>query len=172
MKKDAEIIPINLSNEELEQRLIEETDIDNMKNIINLFNLNIKKKDIVRTAKLNDLQDKVFDQMDKRLTHKADEFSNTDLINYYKTIQESINKADTTLDKVDTPSIQIVQNQLNIHQSDDSAIDRDSRQKVINLVNKFMNLAQQTVDTQFEEMPSNNDEYYEQLTLNFEEDPT
>lgn len=172
MKKDAEIIPINLSNEELEQRLIEETDIDNMKNIINLFNLNIKKKDIVRTAKLNDLQDKVFDQMDKRLTHKADEFSNTDLINYYKTIQESINKADTTLDKVDTPSIQIVQNQLNIHQSDDSAIDRDSRQKVINLVNKFMNLAQQTVDTQFEDIPTNNDEYYEQLTLNFEEDPT
>lgn len=172
MKKDAEIIPINLSNEELEQKLIEETDIDNMKNIINLFNLNIKKKDIVRTAKLNDLQDKVFDQMDKRLTHKADEFSNTDLINYYKTIQESINKADTTLDKVDTPSIQIVQNQLNIHQNDESVIDRDSRQKVINLVNKFMNLAQQTVDTQFEEIHPNDDEYYEQLTLNFEEDPT
>ena len=164
---DKNLLPINLSNEELEQRLIDETDIDNMKNIINLFNLNIKKKDIVRTAKLNDLQDKVYDQMNKRLTHKADEFSNADLLSYYKTIQESINKSDTTLDKVDTPAIQIVQNQLNINQENDE-LSRESKKKVIDLVQKLMNAYNQP-----QTVPNNvvsNDDEYEQLTLQFDED--
>ena len=164
---DKNLLPINLSNEELEQRLIDETDIDNMKNIINLFNLNIKKKDIVRTAKLNDLQDKVYDQMDKRLTHKADEFSNADLLSYYKTIQESINKSDTTLDKVDTPAIQIVQNQLNINQENDE-LSRESKKKVIDLVQKFMSAYNQS-QTVTNNVVSNDDEY-EQLTLQFDED--
>ena len=164
---DKNLLPINLSNEELEQRLIDETDIDNMKNIINLFNLNMKKKDIVRTAKLNDLQDKVYDQMDKRLTHKADEFSNADLLSYYKTIQESINKSDTTLDKVDTPAIQIVQNQLNINQENDE-LSRESKKKVIDLVQKFMSAYNQS-QTVTNNVVSNDDEY-EQLTLQFDED--
>ena len=158
-----DLLPINLSNEELEQKLLEETDIDNIKNIINLFNLNIKKKDIVRTAKLNDLQEKVYNQMDKRLTYKSDEFSNADLLNYYKTIQESINKADTTLDKVDTPSIQIVQNQLNINNSED-VLNKDSRKKIVDLVQKFMKLSEQQP-----EVVNDDEEYYEQLTLNFDE---
>lgn len=164
---DKNLLPINLSNEELEQRLIDETDIDNMKNIINLFNLNIKKKDIVRTVKLNDLQDKVYDQMNKRLTQKADEFSNADLLSYYKTIQESINKSDTTLDKVDTPAIQIVQNQLNINQENDE-LSRESKKKVIDLVQRFMDAYNQP-----QTVPNNvvsNDDEYEQLTLQFDED--
>ena len=164
---DKNLLPINLSNEELEQRLIDETDIDNMKNIINLFNLNIKKKDIVRTVKLNDLQDKVYDQMNKRLTQKADEFSNADLLSYYKTIQESINKSDTTLDKVDTPAIQIVQNQLNINQENDE-LSRESKKKVIDLVQKFMSAYNQP-QTVSNNVVSNDDEY-EQLTLQFDED--
>lgn len=165
-KETIKSLPVNLTNEELEKKLFEETDIDSMKNIINLFNLNIKKKDIVRTARLNDLQDKIYDQMDKRISLKSDEFSNVDLLNYYKTIQESINKADTTLDKVDTPSIQIVQNQLNIQQKD-SSLDRDSRLKVVDLVNKFMKMSSQNEVVQDVDAE---EDYYEQLELNFDED--
>lgn len=165
-KETIKSLPVNLTNEELEKKLFEETDIDSMKNIINLFNLNIKKKDIVRTARLNDLQDKIYDQMDKRISLKSDEFSNADLLNYYKTIQESINKADTTLDKVDTPSIQIVQNQLNIQQKD-SSLDRDSRLKVVDLVNKFMKMSSQNEVVQDVDAE---EDYYEQLELNFDED--
>lgn len=165
-KETIKSLPVNLTNEELEKKLFDETDIDSMKNIINLFNLNIKKKDIVRTARLNDLQDKIYDQMDKRISLKSDEFSNADLLNYYKTIQESINKADTTLDKVDTPSIQIVQNQLNIQQKD-SSLDRDSRLKVVDLVNKFMKMSSQNEVVQDVDAE---EDYYEQLELNFDED--
>lgn len=171
MNKDntEEILTLTTSNEELEKKLFEETDLNNIKNIINLFNLNIKKKDIVRTAKLNELQDKVYDQIDKRITLKPDEFSNSDLLSYFKTIQESINKADTSLDKVDTPSIQIIQNQLNI-KDDGTNISRDSRLRIVELVNKFMNMNSNEDVVDIKSTDVSDDDYYEQLTLNFDED--
>lgn len=162
------LLPITTSEEELEKSLLEETDVDNIKNIINLFNLNIKKKDIIRTAKLNELQDKVYNQMDKRLSQKADEFSNADLLTYFKTIQDTINKADTTLDKVDTPSIQIVQNQLNISEPEDK-LSRESRDKITNVVQKILQSmnSENTIEADYSEVQ---DDDYEQLTLNFEEE--
>lgn len=159
------LLPANLSNAELEEKLIEETDIDNIKNIINLFNLNIRKKDIVRTSKLNDLQDKICNQIDKRLTNKSDEFSNSDLINYFKVIQETINKSDTTLNKVDTPSIQIVQNQLNVS-SENSDLDKDSRQRISNAVQKFLNMYSKNEEINY--IDKEEDEF-KQLEFSFDE---
>lgn len=165
-----ELLTIETPEEELESKLLAETDIDNVKNIINLFNLSIKKKDIIRTAKLNDLQDKVYNQIDKRLTLKADEFSNSDLLSYFKVIQETINKADTTLNKVDTPSIQITQNQLNINSSEEP-LTRESKEKISNLVKKFIQMSEEpnVVDTTYVE-EDEEDEEYEQLTLKFDEE--
>lgn len=168
--KDNTLIPINTPEEELEKKLFEETDLDNMKNIISLFNLNIKKKDIIRTAKLNDLQDKVYNQIDKRLTSKADEFSNADLLNYFKTIQETINKADTSLDAVDTPSIQIIQNQLNVvNTQEEDKLSRESREKISAVVQQVLkNLKNsQVVDAEVTEVKDADEELYEQLTMNF-----
>lgn len=165
------LLPITMSDEELEEALIKETDVDNIKNIINLFNLNIKKKDIVRTAKLNDLQNKVYNQIDKRLTYKADEFSNSDLLNYFKTIQETINKSDTSLDKVDTPAIQIIQNQLNVSSEDSSLLNLESRQKISDIVQKFLALTKEekeSIDIPYQEINDNED--YEQLELSFDEE--
>lgn len=168
--KDNTLIPINTPEEELEKRLFEETDLDSMKNIISLFNLNIKKKDIIRTAKLNDLQDKVYNQIDKRLTSKADEFSNKDLLNYFKTIQETINKADTSLDAVDTPSIQIIQNQLNVvNTQEEDKLSRESREKISAVVQKVLEKVKnsQVVDAEVTEVKDTDEELYEQLTMNF-----
>jgi len=165
------LLPITMSDEELEEALIKETDVDNIKNIINLFNLNIKKKDIVRTAKLNDLQNKVYEQINKRLTYKADEFSNSDLLNYFKTIQETINKSDTSLDKVDTPAIQIIQNQLNVSSEDPSLLNLESRQKISDIVQKFLALTKEekeSIDIPYQEINDNED--YEQLELSFDEE--
>ena len=61
-------ISLNTPLEELKQKRLTENDLDKLDDIINIFNLNIKRKDIVRTSKLNDLQDKIADQMTLRLT--------------------------------------------------------------------------------------------------------
>ena len=80
MPEEKAIATLDTPVDELEQKLVDETDIDELKNIINLFNLNIKKKDILRTSKLSDLQDKVTEQIGQRLEYNAAAFSNKDLI--------------------------------------------------------------------------------------------
>lgn len=123
--------------DELEQRLIQETDIDELKNVINLFNLNIKKKDIIRTSKLSDLQDLVTNQIGERLEKNAGAFSNKDLIDYFKVLQDSINKADNSLDTVDTPAIQLNQ-QINLNVSKEEELDRESRARIADAVNSIL----------------------------------
>lgn len=138
MQDENNIVTLNSSPEELEQKLIQETDIDELKNVINLFNLNIKKKDILRTNKLSNLQDLVTDQMGERLEKNAGAFSNKDLIDYFKIIQESINKADNSLNGVDTPAIQLNQQfNLNVDNKKDE-LDKDSRDRVADAVNAIL----------------------------------
>ena len=129
-------VSLNTPLEELKQKLLTENDLDKLDDIINIFNLNIKRKDIVRTSKLNDLQDKIADQMALRLTEKANEFSNKDLLDYFKVLQDTINKSDNSLESIDTPAIQINQQQINI--GEESELNRESREKVKNAVANFL----------------------------------
>lgn len=135
---DDKAISLATSKQELEDRLLSETNIDDLQNIINIFNLNIKKKDILRTSKLSDLQDLVFEQMQERLSQNAHAFSNKDLLDYFKVVQDTINKTDKTLNDVDVNSIQITQNQLNVN-IDDNKLTRESRAKVLDTVNAILN---------------------------------
>ena len=136
MNGDKLLPSLKSTQEELEQYLLEEDNIDNIKTIIDLFNINIKKKDIIRTSKLNGLQDRVYEQLDKRLTTNADEFSNKDLLDYFKVIQETINKSDVNSEDVITPKIQLNQNNLNINMG--PVLNRDSRQNVLDAVKKIL----------------------------------
>ena len=53
--------PLSLTTpmDKLEEQLLNETNIDELNKVINLFNLNIKRKDMVRTSHLNDLLYKI-----------------------------------------------------------------------------------------------------------------
>ena len=134
MPEEKAIATLDTPVDELEQKLVDETDIDELKNIINLFNLNIKKKDILRTSKLSDLQDKVTEQIGQRLEYNA----GADLIEYFKVIQDTINKADNSLNTVDTPAIQLNQNQLNVHITQKDELDKDSRDRVADAVKSIL----------------------------------
>lgn len=122
--------------DELEQRIMCESDTEELKNIIDLFNLQIKKKDIVRTSKLSDLQDKISAQIESRIDKHSDEFSNQDLISYFKTIQDTINKSDTTLDSIKMPVIQINKQEVNVNV--DNGLSKESRNKVADIINIIM----------------------------------
>lgn len=137
MEEGKNLSTLEIPVDELEQRLIQETDIDELKNVINLFNLNIKKKDIIRTSKLSDLQDLVTNQIGERLEKNAGAFSNKDLIDYFKVLQDSINKADNSLDTVDTPAIQLNQ-QINLNVSKEEELDRESRARIADAVNSIL----------------------------------
>lgn len=121
----------------LEQKILEETNLDELQSLVDLFNLNMKKKDIIRSAKLSEVQDKIVDQMYKRVENKPDEFSNADLLNYHKIVQDTISKTDNTLKSINTPNIQINQ-QVNINNPETDTFTRESRQRILDTVNAIL----------------------------------
>lgn len=131
MKKDK----VDKSLTKLEKQLIKEDNIDDINRIVDLFNLNLQKKNIIRSAKLSDVQDKVVDQILQRIDLEPEEFSNDDLIKYHKIIQETLDKTDTTMDNVKTPTIQINQ-QVNV---DKIMFDSDSRKRILSAVQDILN---------------------------------
>lgn len=135
--EDKNLPTLKSGSEELEIRLLEEDNVDNIKAIIDLFNINIKKKNIIRTSKLNELQDKVYNQIDERITNNANTFSNKDLLEYFKVMQDTINKSDIDSDNVITPNIQINQNNLNIGVG--TELTRESRQKITDAIKNILN---------------------------------
>lgn len=119
----------------LEKQLIKEENLDEINEIVDLFNINLQKKNIIRSAKLSDVQDNVVNQIAERFDKKADEFSNEDLIKYYKVIQDTLTKTDTTMENVKAPSIQITQ-QINV---DNMQFDAESRKRILGAVNDILN---------------------------------
>lgn len=134
--EDKKLPTLKSDLQELEIQLLEEDNIDNIKTIIDLFNVNIKKKNIIRTSKLNELQDKVYDQINERITKNAGAFSNKDLLEYFKVMQDTINKADIDSEQVVTPNIQVNQNNLNISMG--SELNRESRQKITDAIRNIL----------------------------------
>ena len=132
---------------DLETKLLNEDNLDEINKIVEMFNVNLQKKNIIRSAKLSDVQDKVVQQMTDRFEQRADSFSNDDLIKYHKIIQETLTKTDTTMDNVKTPTIQINQ-QVNV---DNVTFNSESRKRILEAVNNILNSSENVEDTEIEE---------------------
>lgn len=129
---------LQVTNLPEEVSLINETDPIKLRQLIDIFNLNIRKKDIIRATKLSILQDKVVNEMSERIINHSDNFSNKDLLDYFKTIQDTQNKTDTSIDTVNIPipTIQINHNEVNM--TSDSVLSRESKNKVSQTVQKLL----------------------------------
>lgn len=136
---------INNNLTKLEKKLIKEENIDELQELVELFNLNLQKKNILRNAKLSDVQDKVVEQILQRIALEPEEFSNDDLIKYHKIIQETLMKTDTTLDNIKVPNIQINQ-QVNV---DKMIFNSESRKRILEAVNDILN-GEQIVGADYE----------------------
>lgn len=121
--------------EDLEEYLFAEENPENLKNLMELASLGIRKKDILRANKLGELQDKVVDEMARRLENKSGEFSNKDLLEFHKTIQDAINKA--SKDEVEIPTIQINQQQINIG-TEEEPLSRESKARVADVIRALL----------------------------------
>lgn len=134
--------------EELESRLMEESDTEELKKIINLFNLNIKKKDILRVGKLSELQDNVVNEMILRIEQAPGAISNDSLINFYKTVQSTIDKSDRSLNDIDTSSIQINQQQINLNVTPE--LDTGSKMRIAEAVKSVLEKINKTKEQEVE----------------------
>ena len=134
------VIPLDNQTAKVTNELIEEQDLDKVKNLTKLFNLNQAKRNAIRVMKLNSLLDKVSDQMIERFNKKPGEFSNKELLDYMSVVQSTIDRANKSIELVDqTPAIVINQqnNQVNIDNS--PVLDSESRMRVVEAVKGIMN---------------------------------
>ena len=125
------IVPLDTSTKELAQKVIDEQDLDKTKDLLNLFNLNMAKKNVLRIMKLNNLLDMISDNAIERFEKRSDEFSNKYLLDFMQVTQLAIERAQKNLNLVDeTPAIVINNqtNQLNIDSSD--SLSRESKAKI------------------------------------------
>ena len=76
-------------------KFLTETDPKELQKIVDMFNLNIKKKNILRAERISEIQDNILNQISARVVKRPDEFSNTDLLNYFKAMQDTLLKNPT-----------------------------------------------------------------------------
>ena len=138
-----QVSPIDSKINELVEDIMYEQDPNKTKDLVELFNWNISKKNVARIQKLNNLYDSITDQMVERVDKRADQFSNSDLLDYVKTIQTAIDVNTKNLSQVQEPPL-IVQNnntQINVNVVD--TFDRDAKARILAAVQATLKQAQQ-----------------------------
>lgn len=121
--------------EQLEKDILSSDDPNELSDIIDLFNLNLQKRNIIRNKKLNDIQDEVVNRMLTKIQEEPWEFSNDDLVKFHKVIQDTLSKSSNTLDESNMPSIQVNQ-QINISSPE---FNRESRSRILSAVQEVLN---------------------------------
>lgn len=133
-------LALEKSSNQLVNDIVETDDIDELKTLTKLFEINQAKKNALRIVKLNNLLDKVNDQAIERFEKRPYEISNKELLDYMKVVQEQIQNSQETLSNIDqSPAIQINQqnNSINVNVGQ-NAIDRDSKERVIDAVTALL----------------------------------
>ena len=133
-------IKLTTNSKDIEKYILEEENLDDLNDIVKLFNISLKKKDLIRNSKLSEAQDKIVEQITSRVSERPDNFSNEDLLKYFKTIQDTLAKMDGSLDDIKVPTIQLNQ-QINIAQEE---FDRESRKKIIDTVSQILSAAKES----------------------------
>lgn len=88
------------------------------------------------------MQNKVIEKIDDRITKKADNFTNTELLNALNVIQSTQEKNTSYVNTLnEKPQVQFVSNTMNVTVQEE--FDQSSRDKIVNAVSELLKLAQQ-----------------------------
>ena len=128
--------------QDLATQIVDEQDVDKTKNLISLFNWNMSKKNVSRVKKLNDLYDAVTEQMASRIASRADQFTNSDLLDYMKTIQGAIDTSSQNLTNAQEPPQIVQQNNTQINVNIADTFDRDAKMRILEAVQETLKQAQ------------------------------
>ena len=130
----------------LTDQILRENDVDKLKDLTHLFNAYQTKRQVLRINALNDVQDSLVQQMRERLNKRPDNFDNTDLANWMKTVQQVMDSSQKNIEQVDTiPAIINQQNnQINVNVDATPKLSRDSREKVLNVIQTILKNCENT----------------------------
>lgn len=151
-------------NNDIAQQILDAETVEQTQDLTALFNLNAQKRNVLRVLKMNNLLDKVTDQMIERFERNPNLYTNDDLLKYMQAAESAIDRASRNLNLVeDTPSIQLLQ-QNNVNISIDNGLSRDSRQRVIETVQALLNKSKASaiIDTEAVEVKDVQEDEIEQ----------
>lgn len=153
VEDDEELLPAEQTENSLEDRtksilqeLIDETNVEKVKDLTKLFNLNQVKKNAVRVVEVDNLIDNVLEKAEERLEKVPDEFSNKDYLDYLQVLHNIKDKDLKSINAIDeTPLVQINQqtNEFSFTVGD-SKISKDTQEKVLDVVQKVMQFSKNT----------------------------
>ena len=92
---------------------------------------------------LPEYPDEVTDQMVLRFKTKADQFSNSDLLDYMKAVQGAIDTSAKNLSQVEDPPTIVHQNNTQINVNVVDTFDRDSKDRILAAIEATLKAAQQ-----------------------------
>ena len=144
-----EVVPCVALDEKLNtlvENIMGEQDPNKTKDLVDLFNWNISKKNISRIQKLNKLYDSVTDQMIERVDKRADQFSNSDLLDYVKTIQSAIDINTKNLSNVQEPPMIVHQNNTQINLNVVDSFDSDAKARILAAVQATLQQATKPIE--------------------------
>lgn len=150
MSNDTEIVTSD-AIQSLVDSIQSETDIGKTQDLIALFNWNLSKKNVARLLKLNNLYDNITDQMEARVLKRPDQFSNDDLLNYLKTLQNAIDGSNKQLQSIEEPPPTIIQNNTQINVTVGDEFSRESRDRILKAIQATMAAADSAVEVDYED---------------------
>ena len=135
---DKEVAAIDAKTQEIANQILETEDIEQVKDLAHLFNLNAQKRNVLRIMKMNGLLDNVTDEIITRFENTPQNFTNEELLRYMQVTEAAIDRANKNLGLVDdTPVITYNQNnQVNISISDE--IGTEGRQRVTEVIQSIL----------------------------------
>lgn len=132
---------VSQSSKDILKQIIVSKDNEELKDLTQSFNLNQMKKEMLRAEELNNLQDLILKQAKERIENRGDEMSHRDLLDYYNTIQNGLDKTKQYAESInEKPLIQINNNKQEIN------INNEIKNKDIDF-NKIDNMLKALLET-------------------------
>lgn len=141
-----------MTDKDINQEIIESD--KPIKDLTYLFNEAQIKQSMLRAQKLSRLQDKVVDNVEKRIDNKSDNFTNAELLNAIQILQKTADSNLTYINSInEKPQIQLVNNNLNVNIEKDE-FDAESRERIMNAVSQILALTEKQEEHDYIEIQS------------------
>ena len=111
--------------------ILQEDNIDKLKDLTHLFNAYQTKRQILRVNALNDVQDALVQQMASRLQNLPNNFNNNDIAMWMKTVQQALDSTHEKIQEIDDTPIIVNQTNTQINVNVEDTLSRESREKIM-----------------------------------------
>lgn len=145
LEEDTSLIDIvKEKDNELIDSILQEKDIDKLKDLTHVFNAFQAKRQILRANALNDVQDALVAQMARRLQETPNNFNNNDIAMWMKTVQQALDSTQTNIKGIDDVPTIVNQNNTQINVNVEDNLSKESREKIMGALQAILGSVKDT----------------------------